>query len=271
MKRRHSTVRITLYALLLQSLLSILTSTSYLTLGWHETAHAYPPSQRVAWLIGLSCSAASLCAGVLMVRRTRQARTLYGTTAVGAIAAYLALLPWTVALSAVPACAWTLAVLYGSTGAKYFADSCASQRPAVRDILAKACLAGAAMLLYRGLVAALTGGGTDSVFAFSIPRITGVPIAALLLAAGILQSAKSTRYWRAGITLGVTAVAIVNTLLGFLPYSRFFAALPGGAGRAYQIPWTTAITVLFLLAVAASHFLQVSRPARAPIDLPDYS
>jgi hypothetical protein len=264
MKRRHSTVRITLYALLLQPLLSILTSASYLTLAWQDITHAYPPGQRVAWLIGLVSSAAYLCAGSLMVRRIGQARVLYGAAAVGSIAVYLALLPWTVALSAVPACAWTLAVLYGSTGAKYFADSCASQRPAARDLLPAVCLAAAAVLLYRGMVAALTAGGADQVFGFSIPRITGVPIAALLLAAGILQSAKATRHWRVGITLGVTAAAIANTLLGLLPYSRFFAALPGGVGRAYQIPWTTAITVLFILAVVASHFFCRCRGPRAP-------
>ena len=271
MKRRHSTIRITLYALLLQPLLGILTSASYLALGWLEIAHAYPPGQRLAWLTGLVCSAAYLCAGILMVRRTRQARTLYGMTAVAAIAAYFALLPWTVATSAIPACAWTLAVLYGSTGAKYFADSCATQRPATRDILAKGCLAGAAALLYRGLVAGLTGGGADQIFDYAIPRITAVPLAALLLAAGIFLSAKRTRQWRTGITLGVTAAAIANALVGFLPYTRSVAALTGGAVRPYQIPWPAAVTMLFLLSVGASSFLKASRPARAPIDLPDYS
>ncbi|MBN3761129.1 hypothetical protein [Burkholderia sp. Ac-20365] len=271
MKRRHSTVRITLYTLLLQPLLGILTSASYLSLGWLEIARAYPPGQRLAWLTGLVCSAAYLCAGVLLVRRTTQARVLYGMTAVGAIAAYCALLPWTVALSAVPACAWTLAVLYGSPGTKYFVDSGATRRPAARDLVAKACLAGAAVLLYRGLVAGLTGGGADQIFDYAIPRITAVPLAALLLAAGIFLSAKGTRQWRTGITLGVTAAAIANTLVGFLPYSRFVAALPGGAVRPYQIPWPAAITMLFLLSVGASSFLKASRPARAPIDLPEYS
>jgi uncharacterized membrane protein SirB2 len=271
MQQRHTSVRIAIYVLILQSVSSILALISYRSIGWRELNNLYTSSERAAWLVAALCSLIQIVAGLLMMRRKRWGRALYMTTAIVAIAFYFAVSPGALALSAVPACVAMLAVLCGRRGSRYFAEQPADQRIGARDVFSVACLIGAAALLYRAYVASFVGGGVDVFFQYKVPSLLDFPVSAVLLAAGLVLSPRESRRWRAGIALGVSAAAMANALIGYLPYWQPLANLPGAPAHVFSILWSGALMMVFFVIGIADQFIRGSRPPRATLNLPDFS
>ncbi|MDB0571801.1 hypothetical protein LBW59_13610 [Ralstonia solanacearum] len=269
--RRHTTVRIAIYALTLQAALSLVSVSTYLVGYWGEWGQvfaAYPTRQRWLWLASLLWSVAAFASGAALLRRRAWGRMLYASAAVVVVIAYFVLLPWPLALSAVPMLALTGGILLSRLGSRYLEDMpVASAVPGKRIVFANICLVLPAIVFtisFQSIVLRLG-------WMAELPRPSIcllVSFFSLVLAA--FASPKGTRAWRFGVGLAVPVVVIGATLLGYLPYAPSFVQSLGPGYREYFIDEGGNL-FLILFGILAVVVLRKSRvkPARQPLTWPD--
>lgn len=271
--RRHTTVRIAIYALTLQAALSLVSMATFLIGYWGEWGHvfaAYPVKQRWLWLVALLWSLAAFVSGTALLRRLTWGRTLYASSAVLTVISYFVLQPWVLALSAVPMVALTGAILFSRLGTGYLAggpDAHASHTRRTR--LAIVVLALSAIVFtvsYLGVVFRLGW------MAFLLYRPGAVLIGALIgLAAAAMAMPKVKRAWAFGMGLMVPVVIMAGTVLGYLPYASPLVHLLGPGYREYAIDLKMINTMQVLFGVLALFQLRKSgaTPTKAPLTWPD--
>ncbi|WP_247391601.1 hypothetical protein [Ralstonia pseudosolanacearum] len=234
--RRHTTVRIAIYALTLQAAFSLVSVTSFLVGYWGEWGQvfaAYPTKQRWLWLIAILWSVAALVSGAGLLRRLAWGRTLYVSAATVAGFTYFVLQPWPLALSAVPMFMLTGAILFSRLGARYLND--VSAAPVVRN---KRTILASAVLVVSSLVFAVS----YHAVLFRIGWATGLHragvwfLASLVgLVVGAFVLPKGARAWGFGLGLMVSVVIVSATVLGYLPYTPPIVRFLGAGYREYLL------------------------------------
>ncbi|NMV40740.1 hypothetical protein [Ralstonia insidiosa] len=280
--RRHTTVRIAIYALTLSAALSLVSIATYL-IGyrgeWEQVFAAYPAKQRWLWAVALLWSLAALVAGAALLRRRAWGRTLYVSAAVVAVVAYFMLQPWVLALSAVPVLAVTSAILLSRLGTRYLTDAPAvSAMPPKRTFFAIAILAVSAIVFtisYQGVTLRL--GWMLTVFHRPGVSFLGA-LLGLVIGAGLMP--KDKRAWAFGMGLMVSVVIMAATVLGYLPYASPLVRLLGPGYREYVIDLKVINTMQVLFGLLAVWMLrkgQVVEPKQPkppeptkPLSWPDY-
>ncbi|KHK55791.1 hypothetical protein PI87_12295 [Ralstonia sp. A12] len=277
--RRHTTVRIAIYALTLSAALSLVSIATYL-IGyqgeWGEVFAAYSARQRWLWLVALLWSLAALVSGAALLRRLAWGRTLYVSAAVVAVIAYFVLQPWILALSAVPVLALTSAILLSRFGTSYLTDaSDVSATPTKRTLFAMAVLAVSAIVFtisYQGITLRL--GWMLTVFHRPGVSFLG-GLLGLVVGAGLMP--KDKRAWAFGIGLMVSVVIMAATVLGYLPYASPFVRLLGPGYREYAIDLKVINTMQVLFGLLGVWMLrkdQAIEPKQPkppkPLSWPDY-
>ena len=234
--RRHTTVRIAIYALTLQAAFSLVSVASFLVGYWGEWGQvfaAYPTKQRWLWVIAILWSVAALVSGAGLLRRLAWGRTLYVSAATVAALAYFVLQPWPLALSAVPMFALTGAILFSRLGTRYLND--VSAVPLVRN---KRTILAIAVLVASSIVFAIS----YHAVLFRIGWPTGLHragvwfLASLVcLVVGAFVLPKGTRAWGFGLGLMVSVVIVSATVLGYLPYAPPIVRFLGAGYREYLL------------------------------------
>jgi hypothetical protein len=276
--RRYTTVRIAIFAMILQSALSLASFATFVHAYWRAwtlLGSAYPATQRWLWLAALLWSLVSLICGIALARGRAWGRALYACAAFITLAVYFLMSPWTLALSALPVAALTIGVLYSRAGTHYLVNHAASSSTASgwRARLAIVCLALSSALLYVTDIYMITHAGwMEHLFPDSRPLYFLI-ISSVLLTVAAFFANKGSRMWSSGIALMVFVVVTVATLLGYVPYAPALARYLGPAYRSYPLRWGGVIFSLFIVGVVALTMLQttrVTRGQRVPLTMPDY-
>lgn len=275
--RRYTSVRIAIYSMILQSLVSLGSFATYVHAYWPKWAlldSTYPIAQRSLWLTALLWSAVSLVCGVAMLRGRAWGRMSYACGAILSLTVFFSVSPWALALSAVPIVALTIGVLYSRRGTQFLTDAAVhSATPNARARGAAICFALSIVLLYMTYVSMFTQTGwMHRRFPDNSP-LDFMEVSCVLLVAGTWASARGMRMWQCGVALMVFVVVTSSAFLGYLPYAPVLAHYLGPAYRSYALPWSLVNFSLIIVGAVATVMLRLNRPARPskePLVMPDY-
>lgn len=282
MMKRNTTLYVMILASVLQSTMSLVSFASYANVFWRDwaaLATTYSVQQRSAWGVAALWSITSLVAGTAALRQCAWGRRLYASGAAVTITAWFALLPWTLASSAVPPIVATIAALYSNAGGEHLNTTREHASQELRSLAATVLFVASIALLYSTYLGMFLGNGwMYAQFGGQAPMFYFLASLVLLVTA-TLVAPRGARAWRCGTALMVFVVAIAAALIGFVPYTASLARYLGPAFRPYEMKWGPAIFGVTVVAIVAWLLLLFAQGRRGPQDrtppphgdLPDFA
>ncbi|WP_431825650.1 hypothetical protein [Burkholderia sp. F1] len=277
--KRNTTLYVMILASILQSTMSLVSLASYAGVFWRDwaaLATTYSVQQRSAWGVAALWSMTTLVASIAALRGRAWGRKLYASGAAVAGTAWFALLPWTLASSAVPPIVATIAALYSKAGDRHLNATRGDARQGLRSLATRVLFVASIALLYSTYLGMFLGNGwMDAQFGDRAPQFHFLVSLALLVAA-TLVAPRGARAWHCGVALMVFVVAITAALIGFVPYTASLARYLGPAFRPYEMEWGAAnfgVTVVAIIAWLLLVFARRRRNKTPPPhgDLPDFA
>lgn len=274
--KRHTTIRVVVSTVMLQSLHS-LQLFSYLgfvySRSWSAFKAAMPPQLLMCEAVWLASAIASLVAGIALFDRRKWGRPLYAWTLIVAHAWGL-LTPFRLlSLISLPWSGVLIAILYNRQGRDFLAGHRNPGKLSARDCIRIGALAVSCSLHYLAMSFSVSRTGWLAMLMPNGRPLDLLFVAAVALFIGLALSPKGRRAWNCGVTLMVFSVSMAGQLIVNVATSTPLVRYLPPPFRFTAYPWSVMIPYTGMVALVAFALFQANRPHTPgpALEMPDFT
>lgn len=274
--KRHTTIRVIAYAMMLQSVYSLQVF-AYVGFLWSRSWSTVKAT--LSWqlmmcdAVWLVSTVGCLAASIALCYRRAWGRALYVSMVFANIMLTMMLPFRLVALISLPLTGLIVVLLYSNGSCDFLEGRHMPPRRTVRDSI-RICALGVSCLFHffaMSFAASRTGW-------LSLLMPHGRPMSLLFAAMitlfiGVALSPKGHRAWNCGMALMIFSLSMAHQLLVYVTTSTPLVKYMPSPFRFTPFPWSVMVAYTGLVALAATALLQWTRPPhrRPRLEMPDFS
>ncbi|MBN3756571.1 hypothetical protein G3N95_26795 [Paraburkholderia sp. Tr-20389] len=260
--RKHATITIIAFSTMLVSVTQLIQTFVFWIVNRHqalEVIHLTPWLSLILQVVTPIALIGLLAAGIGLVRRKRWGRPLFAWTAIAWMLVVALLSYWIMTVVNLPVFLLAIWLLHKKKSADSTNASETHAPWSVRHVTSITCLVLSCTLhLWAWLAAISPSSWVWTIIPHGHPWHLLLP-SAILLIAGAMLAAKSSRIWSAGVVLMVFCVAMGDLLVSSMPLSTsLFRYLPEPKGYGF-LPYDFMIKYLLVVGGIALSMLHFSR------------